>query len=97
MPLPMQGNQLVPGGKNVVPRRALAGAPHRRRGDGALNPLKNLQKSALFEVAAHLLGLLLRVRRVVMVVDEGADNGGPQLVGLGMGKLQGGHLLKVVM
>src|SRR5437879_1187092 len=97
MPLPMQGNQLMPGGENVVPCGALAGAPHRRGRDAALNPLKNLQKPALLEVAAHLLGLLAGVRRVVMIVGEGGDDAGPELMDLGMGELQGRDFLEVIV
>ena len=83
MPLPLQGNQLMPGGKNVVPCGALEGGPHRLGRDDVLNPLKNLRKSALFEVTAHLFGQLAGVRRMVMVVGEGGDDAGPELMGLG--------------
>ena len=58
----MQGDQLVPGGKNVLARRARLGAPHRRSRDHQLNPLKGLRKSARFEVGPHFLGLLRRFR-----------------------------------
>ncbi len=92
----MQGNQLMPGGENVVPRCALAGPPYRRGGDPILNPLKNLRKSALLDIAAHLFSLLAGVGRVVMVVGEGGDDAGPELVGLRVGQLQGGDLLKVL-
>src|SRR3954471_5002927 len=97
MVLPMQGDQLMPGGENVVPCGALAGAPHRRRRDAALNPLKSLRKSALLEVAAHLLGELPGVRRMVMVVGKGGDDAGPELMDLGMSELQGRDLLEVIV
>src|SRR3954469_10599841 len=97
MVLPMQGDQLMPGGENVVPCGALAGAPHRRRRDAALNPLKSLRKSALLEVAAHLLGQLAGVRRMVMVVGKSGDDAGPELMDLGMGELQGRDFLEVIV
>src|SRR3954447_10169921 len=97
MVLPMQGDQLMPGGENVVPCGALAGAPHRRRRDAALNPLKSLRKSTLLEVAAHLLGELAGVRRMVMVVGEGGDDTGPELMDLGMGQLQGRDFLEMIV
>src|SRR3954453_9061810 len=97
MVLPMQGNQLMPGGENVVPCCALAGAPHRRGRDAALNPLQGLRKSALLEVAAHLLGELPGVRRMVMVVGEGGDDAGPELMDLGMSKLLGRDFLEVIV
>lgn len=34
---------------------------------------------------------------MVVVVGEGGDDAGPELVGLGMGQFQGGDLLKVVV
>src|SRR6266568_1417812 len=97
MVLPMQGNELVPGGKNVVPSRALAGAPHRGGRDSALNSLKKLCKSALLDIGPHLLGLLAGVWRVVMIVGESGDDARPELMGLGVGELQGRHLLEVLM
>src|SRR3954463_10220400 len=97
MVLPMQGDQLMPGGENVIPCGALAGAPHRRGRDAALNPLKSLRKSALLEVAAHLLGELPGVGRVVMVVGKGGDDAGPELMDLGMGELQGRDFLEVIV
>jgi hypothetical protein len=93
----MQGNQLMPGGENVVPCGTLAGAPHRRGRDAAINLLNNLRKSALLEVAAHLFGLLAGVRRVVMVVGKGGDDAGPELMGLGMGEFQGRDLFEMVV
>src|SRR3954451_21893717 len=97
MVLPMQGDQLMPGGENVVPCGALAGAPHRRRRDAALNPLKSLRKSALLEVAAHLLGQLAGVRRMVMVVGKCGDDAGPELMVFGMDELQDVNSLEVIV
>src|SRR3954469_23830350 len=97
MVLPMQGDQLMPGGENVVPCGALTGAPHRRGRDTALNPLKSLRKSALLEVAAHLLGQLAGVRRMVMVVGKSGDDAGPELMDLGMGELQGRDFLEMIV
>ena len=37
----MQDNELLPGGKNVLPRRARLGGLDRRGRDRPLNPLKN--------------------------------------------------------
>src|SRR3954468_18173453 len=97
MVLPMQGDQLMPRGENVVPCGALASAPHRCGRDAALNPLKRLGKSALLEVAAHLLGELPGVRRMVMVVGKGGDDAGPELMDLGMSELQRRDFLKVIV
>src|SRR5215216_2623108 len=93
----MQGNKLVPGGQNILPRRSTLGPPYRRSRDRPLNPLKNLGKSARLEVGAHLLGLLGGVRRVVMIAGESRDDGSAELVGLGISQFQRGHLLQVLV
>ena len=72
-------------------------APHRRGRDRPLNPLKNLRKSASFEIGAHFLGLFGRLRAMVMVVGEGGDDAGAQLVRLGMGQFQRRHLFQMVV
>ena len=59
--------------------------------------MKNLGKSARFEIGAHFLGLFLDVGRMVMVAGEGRDNAGAELVGLRMGQFQRGHLLQMVV
>ena len=50
----MQGDQLVPGGKNVFPRGMGLRPPH-RRGDFRFNHLKLLDKSARLDVGPHFL------------------------------------------
>ena len=75
----MQGDQLVPGGKNVLAGGADLHAPHRLGRDRTFNPLKNLGKSASREVGAHFFGLLFRLRALVVVMSEGGDDGGAQL------------------
>src|SRR6202048_160818 len=93
----MQGYQLVPGGKNVLPRRAWLHAPHRRGRNGTLNPLKYWRKSARNEVGAHFLALLGGLRAVMMVVGEGGAEAGALFVGIGMGKFQRRHLYERVV
>ena len=93
----MQGNELVPGGENIVPRRAFEGGPHGSRRDRPLNSLKKRRKSAPLEIGTHLFGLLGGVGRVVMIIGEGRDDAGPQLVGLGIGHFQRRDLLEVIM
>src|SRR5216684_484939 len=93
----MQGYQLVPGGKNVLARRAGLRPPHRRGRDRTLNPLKNLRKSARGEVGSHFLALFGGLRTVVMVVGEGTDDAGAQFVRLGMGQFQRRNLLEMVV
>ena len=85
----MQGDELVPSGKNVVTRCAGPRAPHRLGRDCTLNPLKKLGKSTSLEIVPHFLGLFGRIGTVVMVVGEGGDDAGAQLVGLGMGEFEG--------
>src|SRR6266566_1402113 len=63
----MQGDELAPGGKNILARGTGLRAPHRRGRDRPLNPLKSLRKSGRGEVGAHLLALLGWFRRGVMV------------------------------
>src|SRR5258708_34876327 len=93
----MQGDQLAPGGKNILPRGTWLRAPHRRGRDRPLNPLKRLRESAPREAGAHLLALLGWFWRMVMAVGEGRDDAGARLVGLGMGELQRRHLRHMVM
>src|SRR6185312_4882846 len=97
MPLPMQGDELAPGGKNIVARRALPGTPHGSRRDRPLNPLKKRLESASLEVGAHPLGLLGGIRRMMMIVGEGRDDAGAQFVRLGVSHLQRRYLLQMVM
>ena len=49
----MQGDELAPGGKNILARRAWFDTPHRPGRDCELNPLKNLRKSARFDAFAR--------------------------------------------
>ena len=72
----MQGDELVPGGKNVLARRAGPSAPHRRGRDPLVNPLNNLRKSARFELGANLRALFGDVASMVVVVTEGGDDSG---------------------
>src|SRR6476469_3344441 len=90
----MQGYQLMPGGKNVLARRINFRAPYRAGCDGPLNPSKYLRKSTSLEIGPHFLGLL---RGGVVVVGEGADDGGSQFVRLGVGQFQRRHLLQMVV
>lgn len=57
----MQGDQLVPGGKNVLAGGADLHAPYRLGRDRPLNPLKNLGKSPRGEVGAHFPGVTIVV------------------------------------
>src|ERR1700733_3799278 len=93
----MQGDELVPGGKNILLGGPDPRAPHRRGCDPALNPLKNLRKSGGRQIGPHLFGLLGSVRRMVMVVGEGRDDAGAELVGLAMGQLERCDLLEVIV
>src|SRR5580658_10055756 len=47
MPLPMQGNELLPGQQNIVRSGVWPGAPDRWRGDGALDSLEEIAETAL--------------------------------------------------
>src|SRR6185437_17174827 len=93
----MQDNELMPGGKNILSRRTTPCAPHRLRGDRPINPLKYLRKPGLLEIDPHFLGLFGGVRGMVMVVGEGRDDAGAELVSLAMDEFQGRHLLQMVM
>src|ERR1700722_10397414 len=93
----MQGDELVPGGRNILPGGPAPRAPHRRGCDPALNPLKNLRKSGSRQIGPHLFGLLGSIRRMVMIVGEGRDDAGAEFVGLGMGKLERCDLLEVTV
>jgi len=55
----MQGDELVPGGKNVLRGSTRSRPPHRRGRDREINPLKNLRKSARCEIGAHLFAIRL--------------------------------------
>src|SRR6516225_1200514 len=65
MPLPMQGNKLLPGQQNVVRGSLLARAPDRRRGDRALDAGNEIGKAAprqrSGEGGALLAGLVLQI------------------------------------
>src|SRR3984957_18346109 len=93
----MQGNELMPGGKNILLGCPDPRAPHRGGRDPTLNPLKNLRKSGFRQIGPHPFGLLGSVRRVVMIVGEGRDDAGAEFVGLGMGQLERCDLLEVAM
>ena len=93
----MQGNELVPGGKNIFPRRPRFCAPHRPGRDRVLNPLKGLRKSGRFEVGPHFFRLLGGLRTVVMVVGECGDDPGAQFVRFGMGQFQRRHFFQMVV
>jgi hypothetical protein len=54
----MQGNELLPSGKNVLAGGADLHAPDRLGRDRATNPLKNLGKSARFEIGAVVPNLV---------------------------------------
>src|SRR5258708_1147773 len=93
----MQAYQLVPGGTNVLARRAPLRAPPRPARDPTLTPLKILGKSARGEVGPDFFALSGGLRTVVMVVGEGTDDAGAQFVRLGMGQFQRRHLLEMVV
>src|SRR5436190_23698786 len=93
----MQGNKLLPGGKNVLPCGPDLHAPDRLGRDRAANPLKYLRKSARFEIGAPFLGLFFDVGRMVMVASKRRDNGGAALVGRGVWKFQGRYLVQMVV
>ena len=95
--MPMQGDELAPGGKNILARRAWFDTPHRPGRDCELNPLKNLRKSARFEVSPHFVGLFGGLGAVVMVVGKGRDNPGAQFVGLGVAQFQRRHLFQMLV
>ena len=93
----MQGDELVPGGKNVLARRAGRGPPYRLGRDRPLNPLKNLRKSARRKVGTQLFRQLSRFRMMVMVVGKGGDDAGAQFVRLRVREFQRRHLLEMVV
>ena len=93
----MQGNQLMPRGKNVLARRAWPGAHTAEVVIDRLNPLKYLRKSAFSRSARIFSACSVGVGGMVVVVGEGGDDAGAQLVGLGMGQFEGGHLLQMVV
>src|SRR5258708_35435472 len=93
----MQGDELAPGGKNILPRGASLRPPYRRGRDRPLNPLKGLRKSGRGEVGAHLLSLLGWFRTLVMVVGEGREDAVAPFMGLGMGPVQRRDRLQIVV
>src|SRR6476646_3449592 len=93
----MQGDELVPGGKNILARRAGLRAPHRVRRDRPVNPLKNLRKSARFEIGAHPGALFSWLLDMVVIMTEDGDDSGAQFVRLGVSQFQRRDLLEMVM
>ena len=93
----MQGDELMPGGQNVLARRARPHGPHRRGRDRLINPLKYLRKLALLKIGAHSLAGVAILSAVVVVVGESGDDPGAQLVGFRVRKLEGCDLLEMVV
>ena len=90
----MQGDELIPGRKNVFRRCARLRAPHVPGRICTLNSLKNLRKTTCGEIGQHFLALLGRLGTMVMVARKCSDNAGAQLMRFGMRQFQRGHLLQ---
>ena len=58
MPLPMQGDELLPGQQNIGGSGIWPGAPDRRSGDGALDSLEQIAETALGQFGRERRSLL---------------------------------------
>ena len=85
----MQGKKLPPGQQNVGLPRLRARPPDRRRGDGALDAADQVGKALPGELGGDLgtLDLLLVAEFMAGAMGEDVDQGGLELLGLGVAEL----------
>src|SRR5689334_3984553 len=103
MPLPMQGEKLLPGVQNIARRRLLARAPHRGCGDVALDADKELSEAETGEFRVEfgargvLVGAEAAAASVAGLVGEAVgdriDQRGLEPAGVGVAKFGFGKLL----
>src|SRR5579864_7271979 len=107
MPLPMQGNKLLPRQQNVGRRRFMPRAPDRRRGDGALDARQKRAETEALELGdklgtlrhacgfAGICRVLTEIARRMM--GEHVDQRAFELLRVGMAELGLGEFLHVVV
>src|SRR6516225_6332102 len=91
MPLPMQGDKLLPSGKDVVGRSPRPRAPDRRGGEGLVNARRGFGKSPPAEFGDHGR----TIGRTAM--GENVDQLAFHLGGLGMAELDPRELLQMLV
>src|SRR5262245_2308087 len=91
MPLPMQGNKLLPGGQDIIRRSLRPGPPNRGGGDRLVNSRGRLGKSPAVELGHHGRP----VRRAP--VSENVDHLALELGGFGLAKLYRRELLQMLV
>src|SRR5271170_3744695 len=101
MPLPMQGDELLPGQQNIVRGGRRPRAPDRGRGDRALDAVEEVGKAAFAKLrrqrrplgfAAFVFGEL-----VGEMMGEDVDQGALELLCVGMAELSLGELLEMLV
>src|SRR5437868_5743304 len=107
MPLPMQGKKLLPSVQNVSWRRLLARAPHRGRGDVALDADKELSETETreFRIEFGARGLLVGAEAaaarlaglVSKPVGDRIDQRRLEPAGVGMAELGFGKFLEAIV
>src|ERR1700733_9378442 len=100
MPLPMQGDKLLPSEQNITLGGLRPGAPDRRRGDAALDAPEQLGKAALGEFGRERrpLGVTSAAAEIVgEMMGENIDQGAFELLRIGVAEFGLGELLKVFM
>src|SRR5437868_2096114 len=93
----MQGDELLPGGQNIVRRSTGFRAPYRRGRDRPLKPLKKLRESFCVEIGADFLAFGLDVRAMMMVSRKRCDDRLAQPLRVRVGKIKRRNLLDMVV
>src|ERR1700760_3187797 len=91
MPLPMQGNKLLPGHQNIVWRGVRPGPPDRGRGDRGGDTVGHLDKAAAGQFRAELGGIQRRA------LGGDGDQRRFQALGIDMAKFEVTEFLEVVV
>ena len=91
MPLPMQGDKLLPGHKNIVRRGRRLGPPDRGGGDRLGDPLHGLGKMAPGEFRPQRFGIESRG------MGRDIDQCALEPLGIGMAEFERGELLEMIV
>src|ERR1700751_4280394 len=93
----MQGDELLPGGQNIVRGGTGFRTPHPRGRNRPLKPLNKLRESSTSEVGAQFFALRRVVTGMVMVGGEGRDDCFTNLLRFGMHEIERGDLLDMIV
>src|SRR6516162_11281102 len=103
MPLPMQGNELLPGQENIIRRGFRTRTPDRRGGDRALDARELIGKAAADELGGERgpLGFTVIAARfaeiLAKMMGKDVDQRAFKLLGIGVAEFGGGQFLEMIV